>query len=368
MIIDYSFIFDFIRDSYSMLSYNNKSNKVITPLRYFIDFTYRCNLACPYCYVGKERNLEELTAEDWKKVIDQIPRFGIISFIGGEPLFRKDFKEVYEYASKHCPGRVNLYTNAMLINDELIQSFVKNKLLEISFSLDGIGKVHDESRKAPGSYEKIISNIKNLQEQSKGKAKIIYDVKTVLHANNIDQIPLLFELCGKNNWEFLSITFLRTVFLKQLPNLRPELTAEFNCAQDPVKLYFDMDKYREAFKEIDKMSKHYKTKLRWAPKFKPFNNSDDVEKFFTESEKGTALTEMFHPCLFPFSNLYINPSGHVYPCLAVDMGSVKEKPLMEIVNSPEFIKFRGQLKKAKLFTACQMCCEPHFKKEFLKKN
>lgn len=366
MLIDYSFLFDFLRDSYSMLSYNNKSNRVITPLRYFIDITYRCNLSCPYCYIGKERQLDELSTEEWKKVIDQMPRFGIISFIGGEPLVRKDFKEVYEYASKRCPGRVNLYSNAMLLNDELIQSFIKNKLLEFSFSLDGIGEVHDKSRNCPGGYDKIVSNIQNLQSQAKGKAKIIYDVKTVLHENNLDEMPKLFELCGKNNWEFLSITFLRTIFLKQCPDLRAELTPEFNCYYEPPKFYFDMAKFREVFKEIDKMSKHYKTKLRWAPKFKPFNNADDVEKFFTESEKGVAQTKMFQPCLFPFSNLYINPSGHVYPCLSIDMGSVREKPLMEIVNSPEFIKFRGQLKKAKMFTSCQMCCEPHFKKDFLK--
>ncbi len=368
MIVDYSFLFDLLRDCYSMISYNNKSNKVIKPLRYFIDFTYRCNQSCPYCYIGKNRNMEELTAQEWKNVIDQIPRFGIISFIGGEPLLRKDFKEVYEYASKRCPGHVNLYSNATLINDELIQSFIKNKLLELSFSLDGIGEKHDKSRNNPGSYDKIISNIQNLQNQSKGKTNIIYDVKTTLLADNIEQIPLLFELCGKNNWDFLSITFLRTVYLKQCPDLRPELTPEFNSEKESVKLYFDMDTFKSAFKEIDKMSKFYKTKLRWAPKFKPFNNSKDVEKFFKDSENGVPQTDMFHPCLFPFSNLYINPSGHVYPCLSIDMGSVKEKPLMEIVNSPEFIKFRGQLKKAKMFSACQMCCEPHFKKSFLRNN
>jgi len=366
MIIDYSFLFDLVRDCYSMLSYNNKSNKVIIPLRYFIDFTYRCNHSCPYCYIGKNRNMNELTSDEWKKVIDQIPRFGIISFIGGEPLFRKDFIEVYEYASKRCPGHVNLYTNALLIDEDIIQSFIKNKLLELSFSLDGIGDAHDKSRNYPGAYETIINNVTNLQNQAKGKTRIIYDVKTVLHADNIEQMPLLYELCEKNDWEFLSITFLRTVFLKQCSDLRPELTSEFNCSREPVKLYFDMNKFKEAFKEIDKMSKYYKTKLRWAPKFKPFNNVKDIEKFFEESEKGTPLTEMFNPCLFPFSNLYINPEGNVYPCLSVNMGSVREKPLMAIINSPEFIKFREQLKKEKLFTACQMCCEPHFKKEFLK--
>ncbi len=366
MLVDYSYLFDSVRDCYSMLSYNNKDNKVIVPLRYFIDITYRCNLSCPYCYLERDRAKDELTADEWKKVIDQMPFFAIVSIIGGEPLIRPDFLEVFEYASKRFKGRVNLYSNALLLNDEIIKSFVKNKLLSISFSLDGVGEVHDKSRNCKGAFDKIVSNIQNLQEQSKGKTKIVYDVKSVLHNDNLELMPELYELCGKNNWDFLSVTFLRTVFLKQHPHLRPELTPEFNCLQEPVKLYFDMNKFKEVFKEIEKMSKHFNTRLRWAPKFKPFNNYKDVEKFFLESEKGTALPNMFKPCVFPFANLFINPEGHVYPCLSIDMGSVREKPLMEIVNSPEFRKFRGQLKKSKLFTGCQMCCEPHFKKEFFK--
>ena len=368
MIIDYSFLFDLIRDSYSMLSYNNPSGKVVTPLRYFIDFTFRCNLSCPYCYVGNERAQDELTADEWKKVIDQMPFFSILSFIGGEPLLRKDFLEVYEYASKRFRGRINLYTNATLLDDKIAESFIKNKLLLLSFSLDGVGDAHDKLRNCPGAFDKIVSNVQNLQHLSKGKTNILYDVKSVLHNDNIDQMPLLYELCGKNNWEFMSVTFLRTVFLKQSSKLRSDLNEEFTGPQPQVKLYFDMDKFRECFKEIHKMSKHFKTRLRWAPKFKPFNNYDDVEKFFTESEKNTPLTEMFKPCVFPFSNLFINPAGHVYPCLSIDMGSVREKPLMDIVNSPEFQKFRCQLKHSKLFPSCQLCCEPHFKREFFKQK
>ncbi len=367
MIIDYSFLFDLIRDNYSKLSYNNKSGKVITPLRYFIDFTYRCNLACPYCYIGKDRAKEELSADEWKKVIDQMPFFAILSFIGGEPLLRKDFVEVFEYASRRFKGRINLYSNALLLDDKVVESLVKNKLLSISFSLDGIGEVHDKSRNCPGAFNKIVANIQNLQEHSNGKTNIVYDVKAVLHNDNIDQMPELYELCGKNNWEFLSVTFLRTVFLKQSSELRETLNDEFTGPQPTVKLYFDMDKFKEVFKEIEKMSKHYKTRLRWAPKFKPFNNFNDVEKFFSESEKGTPLFDMFKPCLFPFSNLFISPSGNVYPCLSINMGSVKKQPLMEIINSPRFTEFRTQLKKAKLFPGCQMCCEPHFKKEFFSK-
>ena len=106
MLIDYSYIFDKARDLYASVSYNDKYGKGIIPLRYFLDVTYRCNLQCPYCYIGNERNKEELSTEEWINIINQIPIFGFISIIGGEPLIRKDFSEIYKAASERVPRRV----------------------------------------------------------------------------------------------------------------------------------------------------------------------------------------------------------------------------------------------------------------------
>ena len=52
--MNYSEIFDKARDFYTSLSYNDKYGKAKIPFRYFLELTYRCNLQCPYCYVGKE--------------------------------------------------------------------------------------------------------------------------------------------------------------------------------------------------------------------------------------------------------------------------------------------------------------------------
>ena len=52
-------IFDIGRNLYAMQGYNNKYGEAPIPLRYFFELTYRCNLRCPYCYVGKDRNKDE---------------------------------------------------------------------------------------------------------------------------------------------------------------------------------------------------------------------------------------------------------------------------------------------------------------------
>ena len=111
--------------------------------------------------------------------------------------------------------------------------------------------------------------------------------------------------------------------------------------------------------ELQKIKKKSKTKIRFAPKFD--NDNPEVElglikRFFTEySDKKPS--EIYYPCLYPYSNTIINPVGDVYPCLSQRMGNLKEQTLYEIMNNPKYRCFRKNLKHSKAFSACQMCCE-----------
>lgn len=362
MIVDYSYIFDKVRDFYSYLSYNNPSGWALPPLRYTFDITYRCNLTCPYCYIGynHDRKKDELTTQEWFNVIDQVPRFGIISWIGGEPLIREDFLEIYEKSSKRTPYRVNVYSNGTLLNEKIADSFIKNKLLCLSVSLDGYGKKHDENRKADGAFDTIINNLNMLNSKMKGKHNIILDIKTVLLENNIDDFIALYELCTKKNYDFFSISIKRTGDVRESPYLRTEWGEEFHTTKLPLELYFDMDKFKDVYKELQKLSKHSKTKLRWAPKLSPRHAIEEIEELFTRTDE--PVSKIYKPCLYPFSNTYVNPEGHVYPCLSYDIGSAKEKPLQELINDAKYKDFRKKLKAEKAFPSCQLCCELYYNK------
>lgn len=358
MLFDYSYIFDKARDLYSILSYNDKYGKAVIPLRYFLDITYRCNLRCPYCYIGENRNKNELSTDEWINIIKQIPNFGFISIDGGEPLIRDDFKEIFKAASKQTPLKVNLYTNGLLINESHIDDFIQNKLLCLSVSLDGYKEIHDKNRMYNGAYDKVIENLDRLQFKSKNKHKILIDIKTIILENNLDDILKLYEVCTRKKYDFFSISVKRNNNLKQNPYLRESLNEEFYKTEYPLELYFDMEKFRYIYKELVHMSKYSKTKLRWAPKFKPnMKGLEQIEKLFQNGNKD--ISELYKPCLFPYSNLFINPEGIIYPCLSVAMGSLREQSLMEIINLPKYRCFRKNLKVSKIFTGCQLCCEAY---------
>ena len=350
---DLSNLFDLARNLYALPSYRSNSGLAPIPLRYFFELTYRCNLRCPYCYVGNSRDKEELTTDDWFNVIEQIPWYSFVTLAGGEPLIRKDFVDILMRTAQKTCGKVNVVSNGILINDAIIDAFIKSKMLLLSVSLDGYGKNHDKNRGKEGIFDKIMNNFEKMNARKK---RPMIDIKTIVLENNLDDLIELYKMCTKMRFNFLSISFLRNNNLKQNSVLFDSFVPEFN-GNYPIKKYFDMVHFKEVYKELVSLGKKSKVRLRFSPKFEYAKNPlAKIEEFFnTPYDK--PLTEIYKPCKYPYSNMMINPAGDVYPCLSQRMGNVKEKPLKDVFNLPHYRCFRKNLKASKVFGACQMCCE-----------
>lgn len=346
-------LFDVARNLYAMPSYNSSSGKALIPLRYFFELTYRCNLQCPYCYVGAERNKTELTTEEWMKVIEQLPFYSFVTLVGGEPLIRKDFIDILMATSKKTMGKLNVVSNGVLITDEIIDAFIKSKMMLLSVSLDGYGENHDKNRDKEGIFDKIINNFERMNAREK---RPMIDIKTIVLENNLDDLVKLYKLCDEMNFNFLSISFLRNNNLKQNSVLFENFVPEFS-QNYPIEKYFDMEHFKEVYRELSELRKKSKVDIRFSPKFEYAKDPlAKIEEFFN-MPADKAISEIYEPCKYPYSNMMINPSGDVYPCLSQKIGNVKDMSLKEVFNLPHYCCFRKNLKAAKVFGACQMCCE-----------
>lgn len=351
--INLSNIFDTARNLYAAPSYNSNSGKALIPLRYFFELTYRCNLQCPYCYVGAERSKEELTTDEWINVIKQIPFYSFVTLVGGEPLIRKDFVDILFAVSKKTSGKLNVVTNGILINEEIIDAFIKSKMMLLSVSLDGYGENHDKNRAKDGIFDKIISNLDDMNKRAR---RPLVDIKTIVLENNLDDLVKLYKLCDEMNFNFLSISFLRNNNLKQNSVLFDGFVPEFN-ENYPIQKYFDMEHFKEVYRELSVLRKKSKVEIRFSPKFEYAPNPlSKIEEFFNTPED-KPISSIYQPCKYPYSNMMINPAGDVYPCLSQRIGNVKDMSLKEVFNLPHYRCFRKNLKAAKVFGACQMCCE-----------
>jgi len=90
-----------------------------------IELTERCNNDCIHCYINLPAGdalaiSRELSFPEIESILREAASLGCLSarFTGGEPLLRKDFREIYVCARK-LGMRVTIFTNACLITEPL---------------------------------------------------------------------------------------------------------------------------------------------------------------------------------------------------------------------------------------------------------
>ena len=108
-----------------------------------VSVTDNCNLRCVYCMKEKENNFlkndEKLTDDEIYKIVKESAKLGIkkIRMTGGEPLVRRDIKEILIYLRKVYNGKITLSTNGLLIDKENIET-LKKCVDYFEISLDGV--------------------------------------------------------------------------------------------------------------------------------------------------------------------------------------------------------------------------------------
>ncbi|HJN09917.1 MAG TPA: radical SAM protein [Pirellulaceae bacterium] len=193
-----------------------------------IAVTYRCNLACTFCYAGcgtsdatpgnteqeKHRNWwkfwrksmwwqrrnqkrdpvqEEMTGDEVLRVIDQIAIVGkvpSVSFTGGECTLRPELPEFIAHARKQGM-RVNIITNGIICSSRAyVDKLVATGLTSAQVSLEGPdAKVHDALTQRPGSFSKTIRGIQNLRD-----AGLHVHTNTTICEENCEQLAGIIDL------------------------------------------------------------------------------------------------------------------------------------------------------------------------------
>lgn len=258
-----------------------RSLKSPRPLYGQIELTYRCNLNCIHCYCkGSEGKGEELTTCQWKGIFDQLHKAGCLwlTFTGGEPFLRNDFKELYVYARKKG-FLINIFTNGTVFPSDLLELLGTNPPFLIEISLYGTSEeVYESITQVAGSFQKIMRNINRLLQ-----IKMPLILKTVglkQNKNEILKVKALAEkMLGKKKFKFDSFIF---------PRLNGDLTP---C------------QYRLSAEEVIKIES---------------NDSDMIIQRKKESHMTNDFTlrpqEFLYQCDAWKTNLYINPYGHLQFC------------------------------------------------------
>jgi len=136
------------------------------PISYSIEPTNHCNLKCPECPSGLgslTRPLGLLNPDDFKKLIDDINDTGfyVQLFFQGEPFINKNLYGMINYAQKKNMY-VSVSTNGHFINEENVDTVLKNAPDKIIYSIDGLDEESYQNYRVGGTFEQADSGLRTL--------------------------------------------------------------------------------------------------------------------------------------------------------------------------------------------------------------
>ncbi len=165
-----------------------------------------CNLRCDYCSVGDKTASGMMTEPDMQRAMSffaeqvQADGEGQIIFHGGEPtlLPAAQYDRCIRQLRRDFPAlrfRLSMQTNGVLLTEEYLALF-RTHDIHIGVSLDGGRAIHDGQRKdaaGNGSYERVMENIRSLQENDIPVAALMVVTRPALEAG-LDFLDLLDEM------------------------------------------------------------------------------------------------------------------------------------------------------------------------------
>jgi len=107
----------------------------------WIEPTTHCQLKCPFCYRGVDRERhtsEHMDVADVKKDIDELIRLRnplTISIAGGEPLLYPHLEEIIDYI-RAKDVRVIIFTNGLLLDEDMLRRLKAKKVSLIVLHID----------------------------------------------------------------------------------------------------------------------------------------------------------------------------------------------------------------------------------------
>jgi MoaA/NifB/PqqE/SkfB family radical SAM enzyme len=125
-----------------------------------------CNLHCDLCYNTPEIHFdpkEYLPVGVIDRVVHEATELGAyrITFIGGEPLIR--WRDIRNLAREHSEVVFSVFTNGLLLTDEVARELADCGNVELSFSIDGLEETNDKSRGA-GTFKKALEAMDRWRE------------------------------------------------------------------------------------------------------------------------------------------------------------------------------------------------------------
>lgn len=305
------------------------------------ELTLRCNMRCAHCgsSAGTRRG-HELEPHEALALCDELADLGCerLTLLGGEPLLREDWEAITKRLQRGGV-RVNIITNGWLTADRDMVSRIQDAgLTTFAISIDGYGERHDQLRRRPGSFERILRSFDHAAALGGLRSAAVTTV-TRLSIEDLDKIYELLLDKGVRLWQ-LQLCTPQGRMEKGDPLLPTE--------EDLVRLAdFIVGKKREKKLRIDPADNigYYG---RW-----------EVDEDFRSDQRGRPT--FWYGCRAGCQVMGIDANGDIKGCLSLPSeprfieGNVREAPLASLWNKPGGYAYNREFTLDDLRGYCHKC-------------
>ncbi len=303
------------------------------PFSAVIGVTDQCNLNCRMCPRFapeiKKDGLSEMDFGHFQKIVDTMPFLYAVTLLGmGEPLLHKDIFKMIHYAKKR-KLHVALFTNGMLLTNDVSSRLISSGVDRIFFSIDGATAATVESIRAGVKFGVLLGNIECMIRLKKERqSSIRLSLRSIVMRNNIHELPALVELARRLGISEVGVQDIQYVYETGIS------TAEHALRTLPAG---EKTEIRSRFRETEQAAEKYGIKLT-LPKL-------------NQPQRWTG-------CYQPWHEMSITSKGFVLPCCVLHnmfFGNIFAEHPLRIWNNERFIDWRIRMRSGRPPQPCLHC-------------
>ncbi len=291
------------------------------------EVTNRCNLRCRMCAQSvRDFKYADMPFEIFEKMRPALEHARDVSLFGwGEPLLHRRFLDMLDLVSQYPPD-VFVLTNGMLLDEQIGERFIANRLRYLNFSMDAPEPELYNYIRRGGDFHRVVGNIKRFRAQCEAAGYCPYmRTVAVLMRSNIKLFPDFIRLSadlGMDEVKGVHLIVYDPSFVKE-------------------SLYFHQELTNRIIDESLELGEKLGIKVNLPDKF------------------GTGHPPSGHKyCHRPWEEFYIQADGRVRACVFSHeiMGDLRTQSFEEIWHGEPFQERRRTVNSANPPAECARCC------------
>jgi MoaA/NifB/PqqE/SkfB family radical SAM enzyme len=174
------------------------------PVSAILLLTENCNAKCVHCDIWKNRLKEDVTLEEWRRVLTDLRAWlgrAQVLITGGEALMKPFTIELVRQA--HELGLfLELLTHGYWEDQKKIERLALARPWKVTMSLDGLGEIHTKVRGRPAFWERSLRTLETLKRMRR-EHRLGYAIrlKNVIMSHNLEDTIKLAKFAEQEGVE-----------------------------------------------------------------------------------------------------------------------------------------------------------------------